>query len=740
MLKKFQKVKSNHILLFIGFLIVIEVLVIGFVLFYSLSNKQSSEVIQEAAKDLSLKKTSSQAQIKSNYGFTVNINKDIFEYFGTSVSKDQSYIDYTGEDVLVPNDYVIVTVYPKTSIKSGYYNLTISSSILKDFFEKRRAQYGSNVTDLELVHKHFSPLNSDQKDFVYKQLKESQVKLGGIDYLRYDYESVPVNKTLGSVLGKKKVALFITVQNGRPYAIRLDYDVEDKMYSSILKLISSISYQQLSKDVYLSLNSDELKVSKKDKKIAVAGISDTAGNLSGSVGNVRAVASNIPAVVRVGTLFCYDLELAEKNLDISVTFGRQLCSGGYGSGFFISSDGYIGTNGHVAYLSPRDAMVDALVRGDVSFLVRFLQFYGYVTQGVLLTDEVAGQLADLVYASKETTMQALSLLLKMPEEYISVKSEKSEYAIQLGSDPVRFDYDKSSDTTKLHFSDSIVHAELTAMDYSAEDLLKANFSQEGFSQSDVAILKIEGTNLPVTRIGNIDNLTQGSEITVIGFPGKSENELVDKTESKVTATNGVVSSVRKTSGNSKKLIQSDVSIDHGNSGGPAINTQGEVVGIATYGLFEEGGTFNYMRDVSDLVTLANTKGIKLNTASSVQTVWDDGLTKFFNSYFKSAIKRFNATKQYYPPHALAEQYKQIAQNKINNGEGKTEPIIFVVIGAIVGMLIIILGAVLLIVKIAKRRQNGKGGIPTPPVEIPKPPVIPAAPPPVVPKPPQNYTN
>ena len=110
--------------------------------------------------------------------------------------------------------------------------------------------------------------------------------------------------------------------------------------------------------------------------------------------------------------------------------------------------------------------------------------------------------------------------------------------------------------------------------------------------SDVALLKIsdDSYTFPSLNLGEASELKDGDSILVIGFPGivsgsKSGPALIDyeSSSAKATVTRGIVSSMKKdTQGNN--LIQTDAVIGHGNSGGPAFNSKGEVIGIATYGI------------------------------------------------------------------------------------------------------------------------------------------------------------
>ena len=95
---------------------------------------------------------------------------------------------------------------------------------------------------------------------------------------------------------------------------------------------------------------------------------------------------------------------------------------------------------------------------------------------------------------------------------------------------------------------------------------------------DVAMIKItdENVEIPATvELGDSDALQPGEEVIAIGTPLS--------TELSSTVTKGIISatsrSVAVESGVTMNLIQTDAAINAGNSGGPLVNTKGEVVGI-----------------------------------------------------------------------------------------------------------------------------------------------------------------
>jgi len=102
-------------------------------------------------------------------------------------------------------------------------------------------------------------------------------------------------------------------------------------------------------------------------------------------------------------------------------------------------------------------------------------------------------------------------------------------------------------------------------------------------RSDVAVIKIEGKNLPVVRIGDPSKLRAGEWVLAIGSPFSFENSV----------TAGIVSATgRSMPGDGNGLvpfIQTDVAVNPGNSGGPLFNLNGEVVGINSQIYSRSGG-------------------------------------------------------------------------------------------------------------------------------------------------------
>jgi serine protease Do len=111
------------------------------------------------------------------------------------------------------------------------------------------------------------------------------------------------------------------------------------------------------------------------------------------------------------------------------------------------------------------------------------------------------------------------------------------------------------------------------------------------SVHDVAILKIEGDDLPFAKLGNSSDLIIGEWAVAVGNPYGS---LIK--DNKPSVSVGVISAVNRDFARNednkiyRRMIQTDAAINPGNSGGPLVNIYGEVIGINTFILSESGGS------------------------------------------------------------------------------------------------------------------------------------------------------
>ena len=98
-------------------------------------------------------------------------------------------------------------------------------------------------------------------------------------------------------------------------------------------------------------------------------------------------------------------------------------------------------------------------------------------------------------------------------------------------------------------------------------------------RSDVAVVKVEASGLPVVKVGDSNKAKVGEWVMAIGSPFGLENSV----------TAGIISAKQRDTGDLLPLIQTDVAINPGNSGGPLVNMRGEVIGINSQIYSQSGG-------------------------------------------------------------------------------------------------------------------------------------------------------
>lgn len=123
----------------------------------------------------------------------------------------------------------------------------------------------------------------------------------------------------------------------------------------------------------------------------------------------------------------------------------------------------------------------------------------------------------------------------------------------------------------------------------------------GDRRTDVALIKIEGSKLPVAKLGSSAKLIPGQISVAIGNP----------LGLRFTVTQGIVSAlgrpIRVGDRIYEDLIQTDTAINPGNSGGPLVNAAGEVIGINTASLGARGGqaeNIGFAISIDDALSLA----------------------------------------------------------------------------------------------------------------------------------------
>jgi S1-C subfamily serine protease len=209
----------------------------------------------------------------------------------------------------------------------------------------------------------------------------------------------------------------------------------------------------------------------------------------------------------------------------------------------------------------------------------------------------------------------------------------------------------------------------------------------GMSGRDLAVLKIPATGLPVLPLADSRPVQVGDPIHIIGFPGVVlSHELLNQSASmEASVTKGAVSGFKEDKAG-HPVIQTDAPASWGNSGGPAIDDRGEVVGVLTFVSLAPGPEgsivqgFNFVIPASAVKDFVQGTPIKLGANSTFNPVWYAGLRALFTEDWKGAVQKFEEADKLLPNLPDVKRTLGQARDKVKNPPPRPFPWFWVAVG------------------------------------------------------------
>lgn len=592
--------------------------------------------------------------IASSLGYMFSYDPTVLTAYGQvndaakSTGNKIYYESFTDKELTTKRPYSIITLESKdNSSELSRPDLAISTNIRRNFWDrfKDTADYSSKRHDMLTNY-----LASSRKDDKTTVSGIENVSLNGVTYqlVRLTRD----NSSYG-ITAKTETRIYTTIQNDRPYwATITNTTANTTLTSEFEKVIASLSYSAVDEKLLgQSTSTTATLASTKDLPEDTSNVPESLDSKS----ILPVVLRNQPSVVRILTVRCGTPNLITNSIKTPLP---KSCEGAVGSGSFISSDGYIATNGHVTTIDNTALLARSLTTIDaVKTVLDFLVERGKITDA---------QRTSFINALRSGDTAARQAVAQLPQivdgNYIYIEGDVYSYGIQTSNQPIRVKDDYS-----ITYNDTILSARLVDKDYDAETSAKALRGEGAFTSSDVAILKAEG-NFPTVSLAKAGLTKEGDAMTAIGYPGFVDNNIrTDQWQTVPTITQGTIASVYNGYPYGGRLLQTNAQIAPGNSGGPAFNDKGEQVGLMTYGAINcsdqrcfGNGTF---RDVGDLHTLIRKNNISLKEGT-ITIDWKKGLDAYEKGNYKVALTQFDSVKRAYPANYLAPELSRIARAKI----------------------------------------------------------------------------
>jgi hypothetical protein len=310
-----------------------------------------------------------------------------------------------------------------------------------------------------------------------------------------------------------------------------------------------------------------------------------------------------PSVVRVWGAYIADFEFEGQ------TFQEAI--GGTGTGFFITGDGYIATNAHV---------VSDIYGGDDRAKKQLTE---------AAQREIYSHYRDVLSRMTDAQLDRIMAELKL------TKLDRRSYVVLPNGD--RLDY-------------QIVQTGVPG------------------SGRDCAIIKVKTQNAPALPIGDSTKSQVEDHIVVIGYPGVADaKDLLDeKSELQPSVTDGAISALKHAT-TGEQILQISAPITHGNSGGPAIDQHGNVVGLATFGTEVQG--FNFLVASATLMDFVKEAKVELKPSATLKQ-WQKGLEHYWADEYTDAIKDFEDVETSWPQHSEAHQLVLSSKQAQKDGKEK----------------------------------------------------------------------
>ncbi|HLD03966.1 MAG TPA: S1C family serine protease [Candidatus Dojkabacteria bacterium] len=364
-----------------------------------------------------------------------------------------------------------------------------------------------------------------------------------------------------------------------------------------------------------------------------------------------------------------------------------------GSGFFLTSDGYLVTNGHVA--KPSENLI---------------AYYGIAQQAeFIFKDALAAVLRDSYGVYDFTDAELDSAYQKAIND--SYGGDVMNLVNELYNN-FRQGYLKIEGIKRSNYiqTGAVAGSEKLVIELGKAATLIDTRYEGDTDSSDLALLKVEGSNFPTVNLGSSVNVQIGKEIYAIGYPAivESGTGVFTDVESELepSITKGIVSAKKKLV-DGTEAFQTDAGISHGNSGGPVVDTDGSVIGVATWGFGDEPGgeSFNFLISVEEVKKLLTKNNVQ-QQESITSKKWASALTNYINKCYSSAKSEFEEVRNLYKDNVDVDSFITKSQESISKGEDvcavSTTTVLVVVVVVCLGLII---AAAVVVFILLKRRKK-----------------------------------
>ena len=185
---------------------------------------------------------------------------------------------------------------------------------------------------------------------------------------------------------------------------------------------------------------------------------------------------------------------------------------------------------------------------------------------------------------------------------------------------------------------------------------------------DLALLRVPEGVYPAIGLSMRDTQI-GDPVHILGYPGVVQHHELLKQSLEASVTNGTVSGF-KMDAIGQDLVQTDAPASHGNSGGPAIGDDAQLIGVMDFVSLSSGGGaqvqgFNFLIPARDVKTFLQGTGVRPGE-SKFNPVWQAGVDLFRAERYEAALAKFDEANALLPNLADVKRQRADAERFIKN--------------------------------------------------------------------------
>lgn len=404
------------------------------------------------------------------------------------------------------------------------------------------------------------------------------------------------------------------------------------------------------------------------------------GRLSDPV--VRAVDVAQPAIVRLATIYTAHITLSLCGQDVTLpASGSGYTLGATGSGAFISANGDILTADHVVDV-PQDLLDQAIFEEqtaaeDIAHVLNTNPGC-HATQSISASDVAAGyvQYAGISYTVHYSTPRHL---VWQSTAFTGAISNTAQNSTLEG---------------------------LLAVPYQSATVL----SSSSFNDNDLAIVHVGMSDTPSIQLDNSTSVAVDDQLTIIGYPGNGD-VTNDGTNLLTPSVNDITVSAIKSGDNGEPLIQVGGNVEHGDSGGPALDAQGHIVGIVSFGFVgpNSPGSTAFLRSSNSVRSLIAGANVT-TTPGAFERAWEAAFTDYAATYpghWHKAAGELDVLNTRYPSFHGIQPFREYADSaaSLEAQPVDSTSILAIAGGAGVVLVLIVLVALLLLAQRHTRQRK-----------------------------------